>query len=66
MGTIYDIKVAIDKSIKDKNLNEFEVKGKIGLKTGVMLVTITPLTPDDPDKIKRLKDAAKEVLGLIL
>jgi hypothetical protein len=37
-------------------------RGKIGLKSGV-LMAFNERTPDDPEKIRKIKEAVKEVLG---
>jgi len=62
----YEIKLRIEEKIKKDKLNENEIKGKIGLKTGKLLAFINASTADDPVVIAKLKAAAKEVLNLSL
>lgn len=66
MSQIYDMRLKIEEKIKADGLNAMDIKGKLGLKTGKMLALITPTTPDDPDLISKLRDAAKELLNLSL
>ncbi len=56
----------IEKIIKERKLDEFQTKGQIGLKAGLMITFIKPDTPDDINKIAALKKAVKEVLGVQL
>lgn len=66
MGALYDARVKIEATIKEKKLSESQVKGAIGLKSGVLLALIRPDTPDDAAKLERLKAAAREVLQIII
>jgi len=66
VSQIYTIKLRIEEKIKADGLDANEVKGKIGLRTGKLLAFITPSTADDPETIAKMKQAAKEVLGLSL
>jgi len=66
VSQIYDMRLKIEEKIKADGLNAMDIKGKLGLKTGKMLALITPTTPDDPDLISKLRDAAKELLNLSL
>ena len=66
MSQTYEIKLRIEEKIKKDKLNENEIKGKIGLKTGKLLAFINASTADDPVVIAKLKAAAKEVLNLSL
>lgn len=66
MSQVYDMRLRIEEKIKADGLNVLETKGKLALKTGKMLALITPTTPDDPDLVSKLRDAAKEVLNLSL
>jgi len=62
MGQAYDIKLKVEQVIKDKNLNEHEVKGTIGLYSGIMFAFIRSDTPDNKDKLIKLRAAVKKVL----
>lgn len=63
MGQLYEIRQKIEKRIKEKGMDEFATKGKIGMKSGVLLGVIKPDTVDDAEKISRLKSAAEEFLN---
>jgi hypothetical protein len=64
MGQLYDLKVLIENKIKTGGLDATEVKGKIALRSGRMLVLIAPSTPDDPAAVAKLKQAVKDVLNI--
>ena len=64
MSQLYDLKVLIENKIKTDGLDAKEVKGKIGLRSGRILALISPSTPDDPDAVAKLRQAAKEVLNI--
>jgi hypothetical protein len=66
VSALNDIKLRIEEKIKADGLDAKEVKGKIGLRSGKVLAFITASTPDDPEAIAKLKQAAKEVLNLSL
>jgi hypothetical protein len=66
MGKLYVIKEAIEKTIADQKLDRFTVLGQIGFKSGQLLSLLRPETPDDPAKIEKLQQAAREVLGISL
>ncbi len=62
MGEMYDAVLKIGDIIARRNLPVFKTKGLIAIKAGLSLGLITPLTPDDPVKLKKLRDAARDVL----
>ncbi|MFH1397564.1 MAG: hypothetical protein ABIH27_03320 [Candidatus Omnitrophota bacterium] len=64
MGILFDLRQKIEAEIKAKNLDKYEVRGRIMLKTGFTIAFITTDTPDDPYKITQLKEAMREVLGI--
>jgi len=66
MGALFDAKQKIESAIQQKGLDATQIKGKIGLKTGILLNLIIANTPDDPTKLAKLKQAAAEILGLNL
>ena len=66
MSVLADMKLRIEEKIKADGLDAKEVKGKIGLRSGKLFAFISASTPDDPDTIARLRQAAKEVLNLNL
>lgn len=66
MSQLYDMKLRIEELITAQRLDEKEIKGKIALHSGKLLAFISPTTPDDPDSIAKLKQAAKEILNVDL
>jgi hypothetical protein len=62
MGKLYDAKVRLEQVIREKRLDEAEVKGSLSLKSGVLLALVRPETPDDPAKLEKLRAAARQVL----
>ncbi len=66
MGRLYDAVSVIDRTIDDRGLDPVQTKGLISMKAGFFLAIVFPNTPDDPEKLVKLKDAAKEVLGVDL
>jgi len=66
MGLLYDARMKVEAHIREKGLDAAQVKGTIGLKSGVVLAIVGPNTPDDPRKVERLRAAVREVLGIDL
>ena len=66
MGQLFDLKQKIEGIIESKNLDAVKTKGQIGLKAGLMLAFINAGTPDDKDKLEKVRAAAKEVLNVSL
>ncbi|MFZ3213188.1 MAG: hypothetical protein WA188_16925 [Terriglobales bacterium] len=64
MSQLYDLRLLIENKIETDGLDAMEVKGKIGLRSGRLLALISPSTPDDPDAVAKLRQAAKEVLNI--
>jgi hypothetical protein len=64
MGKLFDAKQRIDELITERGLDAIQIRGAIGLKAGTLLGLILQSTPDDEVKLKRLTDAAKEVIGV--
>ncbi len=52
----------INELIERKKLDPFQVRGEISLKAGFALGFIDAETPDDPDKVAKLRAAASAVL----
>ncbi len=61
-GTLHEAVQRIERAIARKNLPGFKTKGEISLKAGFALALIDAGTPDDPEKLARLRAAAQEVL----
>jgi hypothetical protein len=64
VSQLYDLKVLIETTIKDKGMDSAQVRGEIALKAGRLLSFISPTTPDDPAGVAKLKEAIKEVLHI--
>ncbi len=62
MGQLFEISKKIDNVISEKGMDRLVTRGKIGLKSGI-LMSFNENTPDDAEKIQKIKEAAKEVLG---
>jgi predicted regulator of Ras-like GTPase activity (Roadblock/LC7/MglB family) len=60
---LYQIAQRIDAVIKRRKLDPFKTRGQIALQAGFALALIDAETPDDPEKVSRLKAAASAVLG---
>ena len=54
----------IDAVIVEKGLDHFRTRGLISLQLGFMVGLISEETPDDPEKLQALLDAAESVLGV--
>lgn len=66
MSLLYEMKMRVEEKIKTDNLDAMAVKGKLGLKTGMLIALISANTPDKPESIAKFKLAAKEILNLSL
>jgi hypothetical protein len=66
VSQLYDLKLRVEDKIKADHLDPMEVKGKIGLKSGMLFALISANTPDNPASIEKFKAAAKDVLNLSL
>jgi hypothetical protein len=66
MGILYDMVSEINRAIESQKLDFFETRGRIALKSGVVLSLIRPDTPDDLQKIEKLKIVVREELGISL
>lgn len=64
MSLIYEMKLRVEEKIKNDKLDAMDIKGKLGLKTGMLIALISPNTPDNPVAIAKFKSAAKEILNL--
>jgi hypothetical protein len=66
VSQLYDLKLKIEERINSSGADPKDVKGKLGLRSGILLSLINSNTPDNPDTIAKLKQAAKEVLNVTL
>lgn len=63
MGKLSDMVWDIEALIARKGLDEFGTKGRISANAGFVLSLVSERTPDDPDKIQRLREAVFNVTG---
>jgi hypothetical protein len=66
VSQLYDMRLRVEEAIEAKGLDGMDIKGKLGLKTGMLISLISASTPDNLEKIAKFKSAAKEVLNLTL
>lgn len=66
MSLIYEMKIRVEERIKADGLDAMDVKGKLGLKSGMLISLISANTPDHPETIAKFKSAAKEILNMNL
>jgi hypothetical protein len=63
VGALFDAKTKILELIATERLDSTLTLGKVGLKAGFLLAFVKQDTPDDPQKLKMLQKAVKEVMG---
>ena len=66
MGRLYDAVAQIDRICQDRGLDGAKTKGEISMRCGFFLAIIFPHTPDDNEKLDKLREAAQTVLGVSL
>jgi hypothetical protein len=66
VGQLYQMKLRIEAKIADDKLDSKETRGKLGLRSGMLLSLINANTEDTPEKVVKLRSAAKEILNLQL
>lgn len=66
MGRLYDAVEEIDRVCQARGLDAIKVKGEISMRAGFFLAIVFPHTPDDADKLDKLRSAAQDVLGVTL
>ncbi len=66
MGKLYDYCQRIQDHVDRNGLDVFRTRGALALQTGFIITLVEPDDPDDPDKIRALRSAAADVLGLQL
>jgi len=66
VSQLYEMRLRVEEKIKADRLDPMEVKGKLGLKTGMLVALISANTPDKPESIAKFRLAAKEILNLTL
>jgi uncharacterized protein YqgV (UPF0045/DUF77 family) len=65
MGQIFELSKKIDEIISKKGMDIMVTRGKIGIRSGV-LMSFNEKTPDNPERIRKIKEAVKEVLGVTI
>lgn len=66
VGRLYDAVEEVDRVCQARGLDAVKVKGEISMKAGFFLAIVFPHTPDDAEKLEKLRTAAREVLGFSL
>ena len=66
VGRLYDAIEEIDRVCTSRGLDKIKVKGEISMKAGFFLAIVFPHTPDDSEKIDKLRQSAEDVLGISL
>jgi len=66
MGRLHEAVQEIDRICADRGLDSVKTKGEISMKSGFFLAIIFPHTPDDTEKLEKLRDATRSVLGVSL
>lgn len=66
VGRLYDYAVRIQQHIEASGQDVYKTRGALAMKAGFIITLIQPTDPDDPEKIRALREAAKQVLGLEL
>ena len=62
-GELYRIVQQIDGRLLGKGADRFKLRGQIAMKAGFSLDLVEADTPDDPERIQKLRAAAAAVLG---
>ena len=58
MGQLFDFRRRLEKYILEHSLDEHKTKGQIALETGVIIGLLRESSPDNPDKLAKLEEAA--------
>lgn len=66
MSLLYEMRLRVEEKIAAEKLDAMDIKGKLGLKSGMLVALISPNTPDHPESIAKFRRAAKEILNLTL
>jgi len=66
MGRLYDYCTEIQDHINRKGLDVFRTRGALALQCGFLITLVNPNDPDDPEKIRALREAARDILGIDL
>lgn len=66
MGRLHEAVQEIERICADRGLDAITIKGEISMKSGFFLAIIFPHTPDDNERLDKLRTAAHSVLGASL
>jgi len=66
MGRLYDYCQEIQSHIERNGLDVFRTRGALALQCGFLITLVGPNDPDDPEKMRALREAARDVLGIEL
>ena len=66
MSLLYEMKIRVEEKIKSDGLDAMDVRGKLGLKSGLLISLISVNSPDNPETLAKFRNAAKEVLNITL
>jgi hypothetical protein len=66
MGQLYDYCQQVQQHIERNNLDVFKSRGEIALRCGFLVSLVGPNDPDDPEKIRALREAARDIFHLEL
>jgi len=66
VSQLYEMRLRVEEKINADGLDAMDVRGKLGLKTGMLMSLISANTPDHPESVARFRNAAKEILNLTL
>jgi hypothetical protein len=66
VGKLYDAVQEIDRVCYARGLDPVKVKGQISMEAGFFLAIVFPSTPDDPEKLERLRTVTAQILDIDL
>lgn len=66
MGILFDDCTRIQEHIEQNGLDVFRTRGALAIECGFLITLVQPDDPDDPEKIRALREAANSVLGISL
>jgi len=64
MGRLYDACQYVISEIDQRGLDPFKSRGALALEVGFLISTVQPSDPDDPDRLRDLRQAASQILQI--